>query len=483
MKKRIIYTVKRRAGVSACLVLAISITMIGFLGPVSGSASAQSLQEALALAYRTNPELRAEQADFEASAEQGALARAAGRPKIGGQLGYEFQDGDYDPGPVDLSGAGIGDLGPILGALTGNAGFGTTSAGIQITQPIFQGFRVRNSIKQADAAVKAAQSGLTGTEQRILAEVISAYLAVTTAEEAERVAGQSFTVLSEQLAAAEAAWNVGHATKLDTARLQAALERARAAQITAQGDLLVARAAFERLVGQAPASLEADPALPSLPANAEELMVNALDHNPQLKAAMLSEESALRAVKVAAGALAPSLSATAGYSEALDSFIQGDHTKSATLGIKLEIPFYQGGGEYAGLRQAKARHRAASQRRIATERQVREGVQAAWARRHAAAANLVAAERAVAAAEMALASARAENELGQRSNLDVLVAEEALFNARLQYVSARQQAQLTAYGLMQVSGQLTAQGLGLDTPYFDSEAARKGATRRWFGLE
>ncbi len=448
-----------------------------------GVARAQSLQEALALAYRTNPELRAEQADFEAGAEQGALARAAGRPVIGGQLGYEFQDGDYDPGPVDLSGSGVGDLGPILGALTGNAGFGTTSAGIRISQPIFQGFRVRNSVKQADAAVKAAQSGLMGTEQRILGEVISAYLAVITAEEGERVAGQSLTVLAEQLAAAEAAWDVGQATKLDTARLQAALERARAARIAAQADLMVARAAFERLVGQAPASLESDPALPILPQDVEELMARALADNPQMQAARLREESALRAVKVAQGALAPSLSATASYSEALDSFIQGDHTKSATLGIRLDVPFYQGGSEYAGVRQAKARHRAAVQRRILAERQVREGVQAAWARRQAAVASLVAAEGAVRAAELALASARAENELGQRSNLDVLVAEEALFNARLQYVSTRQQAQLTAYGLMQVSGQLTAEGLGLDTPYFDSEAARKAATRRWIGLE
>lgn len=452
----------------------LGVTLLLALGGVFfiPLAQAQSLKEALALAYETNPDLRAGQADFEASQEQIALARSQGRLQAGGSLSYEYQDGNYDPGNLDLGGAGIGDLGPIIGALTGNAGVGTTATGIQIVQPLFQGFRVKNAILGAKAAVGASRSNLQTTEQQILAEAIASYFAIISAEQTLMAANLSVESLQAQQRAAQIAFEIGQNSTTDTARIDAGLARAEAARINGQANLAVARAQFERIIGQPPASLEKHPPLPPLSFDQAGFIDLALSHNPQLKAARRLEEAAWLEVKIAEGARGPSLSAKATYGYARDSFIQGDQSTSGTLSAELTIPLYQGGAEFAAIRQAKAKARAAHQRVLSGERQVREAAIQAWLRHEAAEAAVLAAERGLRAASMAYASASEENRLGVISSLDVLVAEEALFNARVSLVNARQQQQLTAYGLLQVAGKLTARDLGLDVAFYDKSDRR-----------
>lgn len=457
--------------------------MLGaFMVSVPAPVMAQSLKEALALAYETNPALKAARADYQASTEELALSQAQGRPQVSGSLSYEFQDGEYDPGTVLDLGSGF-DTNPLLQALTGNAGFGTTNVGIQVRQSLFQGFRVRNSARQADASVRAAGHNLRATEQNLLAEGVRLYLSVNAARQSQKVAEQSVATLTRQVEAAGIRYRAGQNTKTDTARLEASLERAKSTHAGARANLMAAQAQYQSFFGQLPESLEDAPALPSIPESQQALLERAKTTNPSLKAAVAAEDAARQAVKVAKGTMAPSLSATASYGVAQDSFIQGDEAKSATLTTQLTIPFYQGGGEYAGIRRAKAAHRAARQRVIQAERNVEEAVLVVWSQYQAATATVGSARAAERAAELAFTSVTEESRLGLRSSLDVLVAEQELSQARLGVIEAELAHQQAAYNILQIEGTLTADGLALPVTTFDIEAERKKADGRWFGAK
>lgn len=441
----------------------IAVVLAGFacLSP----AAAQGLQDSLKLAWERNPALQAARAGLDATGEQIVQARAGGMPKINGQIGYEFSDGSYDPGSeVDFDaifGGNDTGLGAVLDGLTGNAGFGSTSAGLEISQPLFQGFRVRNGIREAEARLAAAEAGFAGTTQQLFAATIQTYLAIGSAEEAVRVADTRLNLLDQQMRAAEISFEVGQSTKTDLAQIRASLEGAKAQRIAALSDLGAARQQFARLTGQMPVNINPAPPLPVLPENAEAALEQALADNPDLISARAEEDAAAQAVKVAKGYLSPSLSAkaTAGYSR--DSFIQGDEAANYTIGATLTVPVWQGGATHSAIRRARAGLNAARYNRLDTENAVREQVETAWQRMEAARAALTAREAAMAANELAYEGIQLEREVGQRSILDVLSTETTWAESRLDAIRARADYQLACYALLQVTGALTPEGLGI----------------------
>jgi len=455
-------------------------------------AQAQTLREVLELTYETSPALKAGRAQLRATDELGAQARAEGRPTLNGQLSYETADGNYDPGRdlTELFGGGEGGMPPpengeqqevINEALTGNGGTGTRQIGVELQQPIFQGFRVKNSIKRSEAQIDAAQAELVATEQQLFYDAISAYLGVITAEEATGFTEASLTSLQGQRDFAQARFDNGQATRTDIAQAEARAAQANADLIRARSTLATARARFERITGRMPGTLETTPPLPLMPATRDEALEIAMDANPSIVAAREQERASAHAVKVAKGYLAPTVTARASYGYAQNQFLEGDQSENATLGAQITIPLYQGGATYSGIRQAREAHRADRWRLREAERQLREQVDSAWQQLDAARAAWEATEPALSAAELAFEGLTLEGRLGQRTTLDVLDGEAELLRVRLARLQAREAYYLAAFRLLQATGLLTAEALALDVDYYDPDDNRDDVAGRWFG--
>lgn len=444
-------------------------------------AAAQSLDKALALAYSTNPQLDAARAGLRAGDELAAQARAGGRPRVGASLSYSYAEGSFDAGiSPEAFPPGFDSLGPLLEEF-GGGGFGTTNAGLQIEQPLFQSFRVRNAIREADARIDAATYDLAQAEAGVLAQAVQAYLGVTRAMNAVDVARQRLVLLQQQRDAVGVRFDTGQATRTDIAQTDAQLAGAEAALIAAEADLNAARLAFNRVIGQMPVNIEDAPALPALPATLDEAIATGLERNPALQAARELERASAHALKVARGRFGPTVSATASLSESRNSFIDGDESSNATIGAQVTVPLYQGGAIWSGVRQAREQHEADRHRVRDAERQLREQVAVAWQQVGAARAALAASEEEVAAAELAFEGIQLERDYGQRSVLDVLNTEQALAEARLNGIAARERYVLSAYNLRFAIGTLSAGDLGLDVALYDPTQNRDDVAGRWFG--
>jgi outer membrane protein len=273
--------------------------------------------------------------------------------------------------------------------------------------------------------------------------------------------------LEVNLQATRDRFEIGDLTRTDVAQSESRLAFARSSARSAEARLISAREAYIQVVGKAPLDLQTPPALPGLPASPDDAVAYALDHNPDLLAANQRSRAAAFDVKTTSASRLPRVSVFAGadYSDQLGSInVAGadQSSSSATAGVRMTMPLFQGGLPAAQRRQAQAREGATIEQAIAIERAVIANVRAAYAQWQAAGDVIVSSETAVSAAALSLEGVRAENTVGNRTILDILDAENELLNAQVQLATARRNAYVAGFNLLAAMGKAEARDLGLD---------------------
>ena len=155
---------------------------------------------------------------------------------------------------------------------------------------------------------------------------------------------------------------------------------------------------------------------------------------------------------------------------------------SASLAAQLTVPIYQGGSEYAAIRQAKEK---LGQRRLDLDTardQVQATVTQAWGQLEAAKAQIDATTSQVTAAEVALNGVREEARVGQRTTLDVLNAQQDLVNARVALVTAQRDRVVASYTVLAATGALSPQILGLRIEVYDPVVHYQQVRDAWGGV-
>ncbi|MFZ5609046.1 MAG: TolC family outer membrane protein [Pseudomonadota bacterium] len=454
---------------------------------LGGSAAAETLHDALAAAYQSNPELEAQRAALRATDEGVATALSGYRPTLEGQasISYSRRDSQFfatedipERDPVTNEVVRDSNGNPVIAIPKGGQITSSTLQGqnrqyqAQLTQPIFRGFRTQSGLRQARSEVFAGRAQLDEVEQRTLLNTITAYLDVVRDEAVLRLNDGQVEVLRRQLEASQDRFRVGEITRTDVAQSEARLAVAVSNRIAADAALTVSREAFRRVVGKAPETLEPPPPLPELPASLEEAIAIAQEESPTLNAARHVEEAAQYAVSSAKGALLPSLNATASVFRQEAPFNFGTFNANGTInnyaaGAQLTVPFYRAGGEYAAVRQAK---QVRSQRMLeiaAAERQVVESVRNAWDQLRAARASIKSNQSSMRANEIALEGVRQEAVVGSRTTIEVLNAEQELLNSRVELVRSERDEYVAASTLLAAIGRLGARDLSLNVDYYD----------------
>lgn len=416
---------------------------------------ASTFEDALTAAYETNPRIKAERNRLESTDENLSLAVSGFRPTIGVT---------YDRGREKSSVNGAEDV-------TGT----TTSKSLRLEQPLFRGGGTISSLQSAKQRVKAGQFDLMATEQQVLLDAVTVYMDVVAASSLLDLSRKNESVLSEQLRVAKTRFQVGEVTRTDVAQSQSRLSEARSSVIAAEGQLVSAVAAFERVVGYKPMGEMAIPGkLPELPLNLNEALERGRAANPQFLSAIHTAKSARYDIRTYQSHILPSVSLVGAMTRDEGVGIAGANTKldQDSIGVEVTIPLYQSGAEYARVRAAKAVAR--SQDHLATDvrQSIDQSVTQGWEEFETAVATITARTDQIKAAEVALEGVKQEHQYGSRTLLDVLDAERELFTARSNLVRADRDRVVAAYTLAFRLGQMTPAILALHvTPYDPQENA------------
>ncbi|MBO1077378.1 TolC family outer membrane protein, partial [Roseomonas sp. 1311] len=429
-----------------------------------GVARGQTLEEALSRAYANNPTLQSARAQLRVVDENVPLALSGWRPSVtvAGSAGY-------NQGTARSRGIYADTDRPI----------GSVQA--TVSQPLYSGGRTAAGTRRAEQQVLAQRARLLATEQQVLSDVVSAYVAVIRDQETLRLNVNNVQVLQRQLDATNERFRVGEITRTDVAQAESRLAGARASRANAEGTLQTSRATFARLVGVAPERLVAPQPLRAPVTTAQQAVEMASVNAPGVVAALFDEAAAREAIDVQAAALLPQVSLQAQTFRSDNA--QQPHTRATgeQITATLSVPLYQGGAEYAAVRQARQQAQQARQVVDDQRRAAMQQAAQAWETLTAARAQVESVRAQIRAAEIALDGVQREAVVGSRTTLDVLNAEQELLNARVSLVQALANVVNNSYSLAGAVGRLTARDLALPVPLYDMEAYYRTVRSKWFG--
>jgi outer membrane protein len=431
------------------------------------AAVAETIEDAMASTYATNPTLQAQRSALRATDEGAAQAGAGWRPTVQfvGNYGKAIQNENA------VAGVSVGETEP----LTPN----TETA--QILQPLYLGGRIESQIQSAEALVKAGRAQLVSTEAQVLLQGATAFMDTIRDEAILGLNDSNVEVLRKQLEATQDRFRVGELTRTDVAQSEAALQGAIAARVQAQGTLIQDRTNYLRVVGRLPEKLVHPLALPPLPANEADATEIAFKSNADLLNATYTEESASYNIATAFGALLPSVSLEGDLIRAEDQQVRDLVIKTAQVLAKVTIPLYQSGAEYSLVRQKKDLDSQAKLQVAITRDQVRQAVTAAWAALETARAQITSLREQVRAAEITLDGTIQQAQVGTSTTLDVLTAEQVRLQAQTNLVSADHDEYVAAYTLRQALGDLNAQALSLQVQQYDPTVHYNAVRRQLIG--
>src|SRR3954471_9749424 len=403
----------------------------------ASAAGAMTLQEALASAYATNPQLASARASLRRTDELVPQALAVGRPNISGGGGVGFSD---------VQGAG-----PV--------------AALDAKVPLWTAGRV-DAAAQARNAVQAGEEQLVAAEEDVLLRGTTAYVDVLRDQGVVDATREHERALQADLDSAQRRQAAGLVTATDVTGNRSQLAAATARRIQAEGDLEIAREIFRSIIGADPDRLSPPPPAPHLPATRDEAII-AADDNPQNRAAVRNVAAAENGVDAAIAQLRPSLDAQASVSFGYQA------------GVLLAVPLYDGGLVAARTRAAREDLSARRLDLDAQRRNSRQSAVTAWQALTTARASVNAYTAQVDAARATRDGVRREMDQGLRTELQVLQAEQNVVDAEVNLVGAKRDAVVAAYQLLAATGRLTAADLNLPVELYDptrhaAAAARKG---------
>lgn len=432
-------------------------------------AGAETLADAIALAYQNNPTLLAQRATQRALDEAYVQARTGWRPtlSLGSSATYSESRIPKAAAGVDANGDGQPDTFGNFGIFETNRG----SVGLSFNQPIWTGGRTAAAVSAAHAEVLAGRENLRRIEAQVLASVIQAYSDVRRDYEALRIRQENVNVLRRQLEESQARFDVGEVTRTDVAQSQARLSQAEALLQQTVAQVAITRASYAAIVGQNPGELAPEPSLAYLlPSDPDQAFEIAEDHSPQLRAQIYAEQASRARVAGARAERMPTVSGQVSFGfdrGPVRPFEPDLYLRGTTATITASVPLFSGGLVSSRVRQAVERNTADRITVEGVRRNVLQNVTQFWSQLLAARANIASSEEQVRAARIAAEGTRQEQQVGLRTTIDVLNAEQELRQAELNQVSSRRDEYVAAANVLAVMGRLDAENLVPTVPAYD----------------
>ena len=445
-----------------CVVVIANLVMIEL-------SAAETLPEALAKAYQTNPQLNAERARQRGTDENVPQALAGYRPQIVASLSAGLQ--------------------AVRNLLPDNTVQSATlrpwTIGLTVSQVLYNGNKTANSVRVAEFQVKSGREALRNVGQGVLLDAVTAYMNVLANQALVEAQRANVMVLREIQATTKRRLDAGDVTPTDTAQAESRLSRGLADLNAAEVALAISKETYAQVIGQPPSQLVAASTVDNLSPNALASSIDTANHeNPAVLGATFDVDVATTTISVAESSLLPTLSVQGSVSRQIqsDPTLSTSATDQASVIGQLNVPIYDGGAAPSQIRQAKE---LSSQSRLVLEQirnQTRTAVASAWASNEGTKVALTAAESEMRAAGIALQGVRREAAGGQRTTIDVLNAQQDLTNARTRLIQSQRDRVIASYTLLSAVGRLDVHVLNLNTPDYLPELHYHQVRDAWHGI-
>jgi outer membrane protein len=434
---------------------ALWLALVGLASPIP--AGAETLSDAISLAYQTNPTLRAQRADLRATDEGLVQARAGFGPSVTVTVGRT-----YDRARVDQT--------SIFGSNTSLDKATTQDTNLSLVQPLFSGGATTARVNEATAQILAGRQNLRQTEAQVLQDAITAYVDVRRDQLSLQITDEQIGLLDRQLGEVRAKDAVKQLTRTDVAQAESRWLGAKSQRVLALGRLETSRARYLSVVGQYPGALAEEPELPGIPAKANEAFDAALANNPRLRAAIFVEAGARARVAEARAALLPSVSLRVEAGETpLAPYQANTYERGFTAGAVVTQPLFSSGLLSSRVHEAQQRDNREADNIEAARRATVQSVAEAWNAFTSAHAAVEFQLAQLSAQTIAFNGNEIEERVGLRSTIDVLNAEQELETINISLLQSRRDEYVARAALLASMGLLEVTLLAPDAPVYRPE--------------
>jgi len=392
------------------------------------------LLEAYQLAQDHDAQLAAARAELDAGREILPQGRAGLLPTI-------TLDADYSRNDQDVS---YNTLTSSLTSTAQNQAFTSHGVSVSLRQPLF---RMQNlaTYRQAKAQVGVAEQTFALAEQTLILRVAQAYFDMLIAEESLAAARAQTAAALQSLVEARRKFEVGTVTVTDVDEAQARHDLSRAEEIAVVNDLEVSRQAMRKIIGQTPTRLAAArgdlPLTPLEPDDMDQWEDAATTHSPTIRIAQKTLKAAQEALAHDRGEYYPSVDLVASYSDNAtdgdDLVGEGSDTTTAVIGIQFQMPLYSGGNRSSMVREAIANVTKAKEDLREAREQVALDTRQAYLTVTSGRLQVQAFRQALISSESSLKTTQRGFEVGIRTSLDVLNAQQQRFEAQRDLANAK----------------------------------------------
>lgn len=418
----------------------------------SGLAQAADLLETFRAAQANDPVFAAARAALQAGQERLPQGRSQLLPSVSVSANSTFND-------QTIQYAGGSPFGGPNPALQRYNSYGYS---VNLTQPLF---RMQNwtAYTEAELQVAQAEAQFKLAEQDLILRVAQAYFDVLIAQDSVELAGAQKIAITEQLEQAKRNFEVGSATITDTHEAQARYDLTVAQEIAAQNDLEIRRRALQQLINEMPKDIRHLGKEFSLespqPADMEQWVNDAQLNNPQLAVAKAAAEIAEKEVTRNRGGHLPTIDLVASYSKnnangSSLGFGGGSEVTGKSVGVQLNMPLYQGGATSSRTREAEANRERAKEELENARRSVATQTRQAYLGVVSGIARVKALQQALTSSESVLEASKLGQEVGVRTNLDVLNAQQQVYATRRDLYQAEYNYLVSQLRLKAASGSL-----------------------------
>ena len=424
----------------------ILLSFILFLSFISNSYS-EDLFKTLSSTYLDNKELNSQREKTKAVDETLIQSYSIFKPSISGSY---TQNDILNEGQRAPDGSSLSD-----------SNFQTEKKSIKVEQKILQG--IPKSLA-AKTDVNIARQELKAVEQNVLLKAVDAYASILAAEKKLKITEDNLNLSDKQVELDKSRYERGSIKLSDLAQSESSLAGAQAKFIRAQNDLLVNEQNFINIVGYKPDELNKINNLNlKLPQNINETLKLASENNPDLLIAELKLKKSDYLLKDALEVFAPKASVSFEVSENSDVSSTIDERDQSQFEAKVEIPIYSGGKNYSFYNEKRALKISSELDFQDAKNTIKKNATNIWSEYQLKKSELALANSEVKAAEIAYEGIVQEYESGARDTLDVLSSRSLLLEASLNLADVEKEEILSRFKLLQVTGNLTASYLGLET--------------------
>ena len=419
------------------------------------NAFSEDIFKSLISTYINNKELNSQREKTKATNETLVQSYSVFKPTVTGEVSHN----DYlNEGRKDETGASIAD-----------SNLQTKKKSIKVEQKILQGIP---SVLAAKTDVKIAKNQLKNVEQNVLLKAVEAYTAVLSSKRKVDITRENLNLSDKQVELDKSRYERGVIKLSDLAQSESSLASAKAKFIRAQNNLLTNEKDFENIVGYKPENLTKINGIDlNLPTSLDETLNLASSNNPELLISKLNFEKSDHLLKGAAEKFAPKASVSFEVSENEDVSSTISKQDQSRFEAKVEIPLYAGGKNYSFYKERQALKISSELDYQDKQNEVKKTAANIWSEYQLKKSEFELASAQLKAAEIAYEGIVQEYESGARNTLDVLSSRALLLDASLNYADVEKEEIVSRFKLLQVTGNLTAIHLKLETKIIDPKTS------------